>query len=151
MKFAADRMLGKLAKWLRMLGYDTVYSRSLADDAFLELASEGRILLSRNTRLVGKMDPDRLIFVEANDPKAQLQSVVRLLELKPDPDKFFSRCTVCNELLDPVESREVFGKVPDHIWTEHNTFSECKACGKVYWEGSHIERSRLDIQRLLEA
>jgi len=150
MRFAADRMLGKLAKWLRMLGYDTVYSRSLANDEFLGLADEGRILLSRNTKLVGKAAPGRLIFVEANDPKVQLHSVVRLLGLEPDPDKFFSRCTVCNGLLEPAEPRDVVERVPDHIWTLHNSFSECKACGKVYWEGSHIERSRLEIQRLLE-
>jgi len=150
MRFAADRMLGKLAKWLRILGYDTLYSRSLANEEFLGLANEGRILLSRNTRLGGKTAPDKLIFVEANDPKLQVRSVVRLLSLKPDPDKFFSRCTVCNGLLDPANPRDVVERVPGHIWTQHKTFSECKACGKVYWEGSHIERSRLEIRRLLE-
>ena len=150
MRFAADRMLGKLAKWLRILGYDTLYSRGLADDEFLGLANEGRILLSRNTGLVGKINPDKLIFLEANDPKVQLQTVVRCLGLKPDPERFFSRCTVCNERLDPAEPQDVVERVPDHIWTRHNSFSECKACGRVYWKGTHIERSRLEIQRLLE-
>jgi hypothetical protein len=149
MRFAADRMLGKLAKWLRILGYDTLYCRDLSDDEFLGLANEGRILLSRNTRLVGKADPEKLIFLEANDPKVQLQTVVHFLGLKPDPEKFFSRCTVCNGRLDPVEPRDVVERVPDHIWARHNSFSECKSCGKVYWEGSHVERSCLEIQRLL--
>jgi uncharacterized protein with PIN domain len=150
MRFAADRMLGKLAKWLRILGYDTLYSRTLSNDKFLALANEGRILLSRNTRMMDKLTADRLIFVEANDPKVQLQGVVRFLGLKPNPDKFFSRCTVCNEVLRPIESQDVVGKVPDYILTRHNRFSECKACGKVYWEGSHLARTRLEIQRLLE-
>ena len=149
MRFAADRMLGKLAKWLRILGYDTLYSRTLSNDRFLALADEGRILLSRNTRLVGKMAPDGLIFVEANDPKMQLQGLISFLGLKPDPDKFFSRCTVCNGLLEPVEPEDVVGKVPDHIWTGHNRFSECKTCGRVYWPGSHLTRSRREIRRLL--
>ncbi len=149
MRFAADRMLGKLAKWLRILGYDTFYSRTLSNDRFLALADEGRILLSRNTRLVGKMAPDGLLFIEANDPKMQLQGLIRLLGLKPDPDKFFSRCTVCNGLLEPVESEDVVGKVPDHIWTRHNRFSECKTCGRIYWPGSHLTRSRREIRRLL--
>jgi hypothetical protein len=149
MKFAADRMLGKLAKWLRILGYDTLYSRTLSDDRFLELANEDRILLSRNTRIVGKMAPDRLIFVEGNDPKIQLEGLIRLLDLKPNPDKFFSRCTVCNGLIEPVEPQDVVGKVPDHIWTRHNRFSKCKSCGKIYWPGSHLERSRREIRRLL--
>jgi len=150
MRFAADQMLGKLARWLRILGYDTLYSRTLSNDRFLALADEGRILLSRNTRLVGKVAPDGLIFVKANDPKRQLQDLVRLLGLKPDPDKFFSRCTICNRHLEPVEPRDVVGKVPDHIWTGHNRFSECKTCGRTYWPGSHLVKSRGEIKRLLE-
>jgi uncharacterized protein with PIN domain len=150
MRFAADRMLGKLAKWLRILGYDTVYSRSLDNADFLRLANEGRVLLSRNTGLIGRTDLDQVIFVAADDPKEQLRNVIRRLGLHPDPDKFFCRCTVCNGLLDPVEPEDVVGRVPEHIWTQHHTFSECKACGKVYWEGTHIQRSRLEIQRLLE-
>lgn len=149
MRFAADRMLGRLAKWLRILGYDTLYSRTLSNDGFLALADEGRILLSRNTRLVGKVAPHGLIFVEANDPKRQLQDVVRLLGLKLDPDRFFIRCTVCNRLLEPVEPAEVVGKVPDHIWAGHNRFSECKTCGRIYWPGSHLTKSRQEIKRLL--
>lgn len=149
MRFAADRMLGKLAKRLRILGYDTLYSRTLSNDRFLALADEGRILLSRNTQLVGKVAPDGLILVEANDPKRQLQDLVHLLGLKPDPDKFFSRCTICNQLLEPVEPGDVVGKVPDHIWTGHYRFSECKTCGRIYWPGSHLAKSREEIKRLL--
>jgi len=149
MRFAADRMLGKLAKWLRILGYDTVYSRTLSNDRFLALGDKGRILLSRNTRLVGKMAPDRLIFVEANDPQVQLQCLIRFLGLKPDPNRFFARCTVCNGLLKPIEPEDVLGKVPEHIWTSHNRFSECKTCGRIYWPGSHLARSRREIRRLL--
>jgi uncharacterized protein with PIN domain len=115
MRFAADRMLGKLAKWLRMLGYDTLYSSALSDDRFLELAKQGRILLSRNTRIVGKMVSNRLIIVKGNDPKTQLKGLVRLLGLRPNPNDFFSRCIVCNGLIEPVERQDVAGKVPDHL------------------------------------
>jgi uncharacterized protein with PIN domain len=149
MKFAADRMLGKLVKWLRILGYDTLYSSTLSDEGFLELAKQDRILLSRNTRIVGRKAPGRLIFVESNDPKVQLQSLVSLLGLKPNPDKFFSRCTVCNGLIEPVEAQDVIGKVPDHISTVQSRFSECKTCGRIYWPGSHMERSREEIRLLL--
>jgi hypothetical protein len=149
MRFAADRMLGKLAKWLRMLGYDTLYSRTLSDDRFLELAEQGRILLSRNTRIVGKMASNRLIIVRGNDPKMQLKGLVRLLGLRPNPNDFFSRCIVCNGLIEPVEPQDVAGKVPDYIWTGHDKFSECTSCGKIYWPGSHLERSRREIERLL--
>lgn len=149
MKFAADRTLGKLAKWLRILGYDTLYSRTLSDDKFFELANEDRVLLSRNTRILNKMSSDRLIFVEGNDPKMQLHDLIRRLGLKPDPDKFFSRCIVCNGLIDSVTPLDVIGKVPDHIWTGHNRFSECKSCRRIYWPGSHLEHSLREIRRVL--
>ena len=149
MRFAADRMLGKLAKWLRILGYDTLYSRTLSGDRFLSLADEGRILLTRNTRLVGKIAPDRLVFVEADDPQMQLQDLICILGLKPDPDRFFGRCTVCNGLLEAVVPENVLGKVPDFIWTSHTRFSECRSCGRIYWPGSHLARSRRKIERLL--
>jgi len=149
MKFAVDRMLGKLVKWLRILGYDTLYSTALSDDGFLDLAKQDRILLSRNTRIVGRIAPSRLIFVESNDPKVQLKDLISLLGLKPNPDKFFSRCTVCNGLIEPVEAQDVVGKVPDYIWTVESRFSRCKACGRIYWPGSHMERSREEIKHLL--
>jgi uncharacterized protein with PIN domain len=149
MKFAADRMLGKLAKWLRILGYDTIYSRTLSKDGFLALADEDRILISRDTRLVGKVAPGRLIFVEANDPKMQLHALIRQLGLKPQPDKLFSRCTVCNGLLELVEPEHVVGKVPDYIWVGHNRFSECRTCERIYWPGSHLARIRREVKGLL--
>jgi uncharacterized protein with PIN domain len=149
MKFAADRTLGKLAKWLRILGYDTLYCRTLSDDKFFELVNEDRVLLSRNTRILNKLSSDRLIFVEGNDPKMQLQDLIRRLCLKPDQDKFFSRCIVCNGLIDAVTPLSVIGKVPDHIWTGHDRFSQCKSCRRIYWRGSHLEHSLREIRRVL--
>ena len=149
MKFAADRALGKLAKWLRMLGYDTLYSNTLSDDEFVELANEGRILLSRNTRMAGKIAEKKLIFVSANDPKTQLHDLIRLLGIRPNPDQFFSRCIICNEPTRPIERGDVVGRIPDHIWTGHNRFSKCQGCERIYWSGSHVERSRKEMRRLL--
>ena len=149
MKFAADRMLGKLAKWLRILGYDTLYVRRLSDHEFLKLATPDRILLSRNTRLRNKISPDRFVFVEADDPSTQLQDLIRSLDLKPDPDRFFTRCTVCNGRLVSVKGADVAGQVPDHVWTDHERFSRCEDCGKIYWPGTHPTRSRKEIERLL--
>ena len=149
MRFAADRMLGKLAKWLRLLGYDTVYSNYFTREEFLALADEGRVLLTRNTTLTGKVAQDHFVFVEDNDPKAQLQEVVCQLGLKPKPDRFFTRCTVCNGTLESVEAKSVYGRVPDYVWTAHDRFSRCNACGRIYWPGSHMERSLERIEGLL--
>ena len=149
MMFAADRMLGKLAKWLRLLGYDTLYCNSLCDEKFLALADEGRVLLTRNTRLTGKVGHDRLVFVQANDPMAQVQEIIHRLGLKPDPNSFFDRCPICNGILEAVDAAQVLGSVPDYVWTSHDRFSRCPCCGKIYWPGSHLKRSKAKIESLL--
>jgi uncharacterized protein with PIN domain len=149
MKFAADSMLGKLAKWLRILGYDTLYAQGWQDDEFLQLADEGRLLLSRNSRLRKRVPDEKLVFIEENDPAEQLQALIRTLHLSVDPGRFFTRCTLCNSRLQRVAGREVVGKVPDHVWSEQGSFSKCESCAKVYWPGSHMARSRKEIARLL--
>ncbi len=149
MTFAADRMLGRLAKWLRLLGYDTVYSKSLSDEEFLALRDQGRILLTRNTSLAKRLENGRLVFVHHNDTKVQLQEVIHTLGLKPEPRHFFTRCIICNEALKSVEGEDVVGRVPEYVWSSHNDFSECTTCGKIYWPGSHLGRSRQDIRRIL--
>jgi len=131
MRFAVDRMLGRLARWLRLLGYDALYLNNLSNDQFLALADKGRILLSRNTRLMGMAPPEKFVFIEENDPRAQLKGVVRLLGLKPEPDSFFTRCTLCNGVLEPIEAEDVSGDVPAHVRTSHTRFSRCDPCGKI--------------------
>ncbi len=150
LEFAADRMLGRLAKWLRFLGYDTLYFNWTADNEFLALADQGRILLTRNTSLIGKVVPDHFVFVEDNDPREQLRFVVGTLGLKPDPRSFFTRCALCNGSLERVPRKAVHGKVPDYVRTVHDQFSRCTACGKIYWPGSHLARCRKEIENLLE-
>jgi uncharacterized protein with PIN domain len=149
MRFAVDRMLGRLAKWLRLLGYDAKYSNNLSGELFLALAEEGRILLTKNTWMKGKVTPDRLVFIRDNDPMVQLDEVIRLFGLKPEPRSFFTRCTLCNGLLESIQSYNAYGIVPDYVWTAHDRFSRCMDCGKIYWPGSHLERSRKEINRLL--
>jgi hypothetical protein len=92
---------------------------------------------------------DKLFFINHNDPRVQLQELIRGLRLRPEPNRFFTRCAVCNEVLEPIEGTDAYGRVPDYIWTAHNRFSQCKRCRKLYWEGSHLERNRKEIARLL--
>jgi len=150
MKFAADRMLGRLAKWLRFIGYNTLYFNEVADEEFILLANEGRILLSRNTRLAGRVSPDHYLFVKHNDPKAQLKHVIWELDLKPDPENFFTRCSLCNGTLEYLNRNAVYGKVPDYVWTVNNIFSRCKECGKIYWPGTHVTSCREYLNSLFE-
>ena len=147
MKFAADRTVGKLARWLRVLGYDTLFCNRTKDDEFLALANLGRVLLSRNTALLGKTESNRFVLIEHNNPRKQLNQVLELLDLTPQPNNFFSRCAVCNGVLKVIPRHAVFGRVADHVWTAHEQFSECISCAKLYWPGSHLALCRHEMQR----
>jgi uncharacterized protein with PIN domain len=142
-------MLGKLAKWLRLLGFDTLYSNHVSDEEFLTLAEEGRVLLTRNTTLIKDIEPSKGLLVQDNDPKIQLKQVLDLLGLEPDPEKFFTRCTLCNGVLEGVDPMDVSGRVPEYVWTAHDKFSECRNCGRIYWPGSHLKGSEREIQKIL--
>jgi uncharacterized protein with PIN domain len=150
MKFAADRTVGKLAKWLRFLGYDTVFLSKITDDAFLALANEGRILLSRNTGFVGKIGADRFLLIQDNDPKVQLRKVLEALDVTPHPDGFFTRCILCNGVLETVDRQAVRGRVPDYVCAANKRFSKCAVCSKLYWPGSHLARCRHEIRRIFQ-
>lgn len=149
MKFAADRTVGRLAKWLRVLGYDTVFCDTSDDDEFLALAKQQRVLLSRNRRFAKTHKPHSIVFVKDNDPKMQLRQVLEALDLTPCPSNYFSRCASCNGTLEPMSKQAAFGRVPDYIWDMHERFSKCDMCGKVYWAGTHLVHCREEIQDLI--
>ena len=147
-RFAADRMLGRLAKWLRVLGYDVVYLREGGDGEILALLQEDRILLTRNRRAEQWHKHGKVFSVRANDPKEQLREVVKGLCLQETDKLLFSRCLRCNRLLRGVDRAEVREEVPDYIWQTHQRFHRCDDCGKIYWFGSHSERMRLQLPEI---
>lgn len=147
MRFIADAMLGKLAKWLRILGYDTVYYSGGDDEGIvLVAAAEDRLILTRDTRLVKRLARDRHLFIRDNDSMAQLAQVVSELGLDAPGEGFLTRCTVCNGALDSVDKAEVRGLVPEYTFSDANVFLRCPSCGRLYWEGTHKVRilARLD-------
>jgi len=138
MKFIADGMLGRLAKWLRVLGYDTAYFPHLDDDQLVRLArAEGRLLLTRDRGLARRRGLQCLL-IESDHLEEQLGQVLAepaLTEAHP-----FSRCPVCNTPLQEVEKPELEGRVPAHIFRTHKDFSLCPHCDKIYWPGTHWAR-----------
>jgi uncharacterized protein with PIN domain len=146
MKFMADRTLGKLARMLRVLGFDVVYWRGgkLAEAA-QAAAAEGRLLLTRSRRVQEKKEGPRVLVVEANDPKEQIQQVLAALKLQPEAGQFFSRCLMCNEVLRPVPKGEVEGRVPDFIHRSYDSFHICPRCRRVYWPGTHLQRMKKEM------
>jgi len=145
--FAAETTLGKLAKWLRILGFDTDYQSGVAAKRFIDAAREKRILLTR-TRQVRDQNIDRkLVFITANDPFEQVKEVIQVLGIGLADIRPFSRCTCCNFLTRPVDRDSVQGRVPDYVWETHAEFKSCSGCGRIYWAGSHIKRSHDVIKK----
>jgi uncharacterized protein with PIN domain len=139
-RFVADAMLGRLARWLRVIGYDTAYDASLADPALVELANrEDRVLLTRDRHLLRELRPHRAVELTSDMPLDQLASVVSILEL-PTPDDLFRRCLVCNTLLDDVRAAEAVEMLPPAARARAGPVRRCPTCGRVYWPGSHVRR-----------
>jgi uncharacterized protein with PIN domain len=134
-RFVADVMLGKLARWLRVLGYDTLYYRDAPDSRLLGIAlREARTLLTRDARLAARSGPaGRLVRAEGVD--AQLREVVDAFALRPPAP--LSRCLVCNGPLAGRTPADVRDRVPPYTLATQPEFRECERCRRVFWAGTH--------------
>ena len=151
MIFIVDKTLGKLVKWLRILGYDTVYWRSDDLRGLLRRAQEeGRALITKDTKLYQGKGSLKALLIQEDNPFLQLQEVVHLFELPVTEDMLFSRCLTCNTPLEDVAPEEVKGEVPDYIYHTHQEFSRCPLCRKVYWAGTHYGHMARVVKRLQE-
>ncbi len=154
MKFIADSMLGRLARWLRLLGFDTLYYPRIKDRLLLRIAQEeNRIVLTRDTRLVKMRGVGEYILLRENDSFKQLKRVIAEYNLSPEIKKelssmnIYSRCSLCNTLLDNISKEEAKPHVPPYVYLTSGSFSKCTGCGQFYWKGTH--RELLD-KKLLE-
>lgn len=148
-RFIADAMLGRLARWLRSLGYDTVYEPATPDAGLCRRAqAEGRTLLTRDRALLVERRPASALFIRDDDPLAQLVQVVGALGLEWR-NRPACRCTACNGTLDAVEQGAVAGRVPPWILDHHQRFAACRGCGRIYWAGTHAARMKREIRRVL--
>lgn len=141
MRFLADAMLGKLAKWLRMLGYDTIYIADVDDDDLVRIAvREDRILLTRDLELCERrMVRKRCVFVDWGTTAQQLKQVFRTIGLSVPKDSLFTRCTVCNGEIVPISKEEVAERIPPYVYQTQNEFGYCGHCDKIYWRGTHVQ------------
>ena len=150
MRFIADRTLGKLAKKLRVLGFDVVYWRGGNLEGALKAAvAEGRALLTRSRRLQEKTEDPPIHVLEANDPQQQILEVLSAFKLRPESNQFFSRCLMCNEALVPISKGEAEGKVPDFVHRTYNSFHICPRCHRIYWPGTHFQRMKKEMGKTL--
>lgn len=148
--FAADKTLGRLAKWLRLLGFDTLFESERADEKFIDTLEKDRILLTRAQRIRQKYADRKLIFVESDHFQQQLNQVFQELGIKAEQTRPFSRCLQCNVPIVSVEKSALWGRVPDYIFETHDHFNQCPNCDRIFWPGSHTRRSLGKIRHLLE-
>jgi len=138
-QFAADRMLGRLAKWLRILGYDVIYGRHLSGHGLIRASrAEDRLILTRDRGLARKQPPP-FLFIESDDYVEQLRQVLRAYDLHPGA-ALFSRCLVCNSQLQPRAKDSVAKLVPPYVFATQERFSWCGRCQKLYWPATHQQK-----------
>lgn len=152
-RFVADEMLGRLAKWLRLLGQDAEYYRR-ADDAFLLrlcIEDPGRRLLTRDTLLMRRRPVARgqilALLVRSSDPFDQLREVIAW----SGAVRSVSRCAVCNGQLAPVDRVQVESEVPPYVFRTQRDFSRCAGCARVYWRATHWEQIEKRIGRAISS
>ncbi len=134
-RFLCDAMLGRLARWLRLLGYDTRYA-DLPDDALVALArAEGRVLLTRDTRLVRRADVGPHGFIRHDRVPEQLRQVTA--DFRLGPARAGTRCLRCNVVLEALPRAAAAGRVPPYVWRTQQQFTRCPACARIYWPGTH--------------
>ncbi|MBN1439063.1 MAG: Mut7-C ubiquitin/RNAse domain-containing protein [Anaerolineales bacterium] len=148
--FILDGHLGRLAAYLRLLGFDTLYRNDFADGELAERsAAEGRILLSRDRGLLKRSIVTRGYCVRSDSPRRQLREIVDRFDLARNCAPF-RRCLACNGLLAPAEQQAVADGVPPGIRERFDEFYRCGGCGRIFWPGSHYARLQSILREVLE-
>ena len=119
-----------------MMGFDTLTMRSWDEAMVRQARTADRIVLTRRAGLKGHIG---FIFVESDDLKKQLRQLAGLFDLK-DATRAFTRCSICNTVLEPIARLEARGRVPEYVFIRHERFTHCPRCGKIYWPGTHRDR-----------
>jgi hypothetical protein len=148
MRFVVDAMLGRLARWLRVVGFDALYPTHLDDDGLVELSNaEERILLTKDVALLREKKVDGYL-IRSHAWEDQLVEVIDEFNLR-DHVKPFSRCLNCNQLLVEISKKDVIGCVPALVYQCQYQFFRCDACQRVYWNGSHIDRMTAKLSKII--
>jgi len=147
--FVLDGHLGKLARWLRLLGFDAAYRNDFEDAEVADLsARQGRVVLTRDRRLLHRKAIERGYWVRSLRPDEQIAEVLRRFQLERAV-RPFRRCLACNGLLRPVPKAEILDQLEPKTRRYYDDFRRCQSCGKIYWKGSHYDRMAAKLSRAL--
>ena len=168
MEFLADNMLGRLARWLRILGYDAIYSKKgIGQFEIKKALSEHRTILTRNSRLLKKSHSlfassnyesqegdmniethsNRVLFISNDNWIQQVRQVIREFGLEFNKDIFLTRCGDCNNKLILLSKEKVKRKIPDYVFQTQCNFHGCSKCKRIYWQGTHY----FQMEKLIES
>jgi hypothetical protein len=149
MEFIVDCMLGKLAKWLKILGFDTLYFSKIEDSELLALAQkERRTLLSRDNALLQKSRGVPTLFIKSEDWKTQLKQVLADFNLWQEVSPY-SRCIGCNFELKDLSKRRAKNLVTPFVYERAKSFALCPRCGRIFWKGTHHQDMEHKIKDIL--
>jgi uncharacterized protein with PIN domain len=148
-KYLTDGTLAKLAKWLRLLGFDTIIYPREAGREMLNLAnSEKRIVLTRRQDMLERQFSGQLYFVTGIDISSQLKEVITKFSLTIEKEKIFSICLKCNDRLFPVKKEDVYDLVPSYVFANCSKYNKCPRCQRIYWTGTHQRNSLQFLEKL---
>ena len=136
-KFIAANELGRLARWIRLLGYDCVYyEKKEKRELIITSLRENRIILTRE-KGISKYSGIRMIHIKKDFVEDQVRQILTGLRLEVDEDKMFTRCTVCNTPIEEIAKKDAEDLVPPYVYKTQDNFKKCPNCKKIYWKGTH--------------
>lgn len=145
MRLVCDDHLCKLARLLRMLGWDTLWISSGSDARIVEASAEGRVFLTTDRAWGEKTLPGLKLVLETGSPAEQLRQVLKSLGLKVEASQLFTRCSVCNSPTRAVPKQEVEDRLPPFVRKTRDAFHVCDGCDRIYWEGTHTDAIRRQL------
>ena len=150
--FIVDSNAGKLARWLRMMGYDTLFFNSIEDGRLVDIAlKEARVVVTRDTQIakrrVAANGNVKVILSREDDPGRQLLQVMKELNLDCRETQF-TRCLECNQILLPRSKDEVEDLVPPYVFRTQTQYMQCPSCRRVYWQGTHWQRMKRALEEI---
>jgi uncharacterized protein len=148
MKFYVDQMLGKLCKWLRIFGFDTLFNNGIDLNAVKgSCVKEGRVFLTRSKKNLEKIQISNSFLIESEYFNEQIKQVFQRFQLSL-PAEILTRCLDCNTSVIKINKEDVKDDVPERSYQRYSDFYKCPACNKIFWKGTHYENTMKKINRL---
>ncbi|UCH64681.1 MAG: Mut7-C ubiquitin/RNAse domain-containing protein [Ignavibacterium sp.] len=147
-RFVVDEHLGKLAKYLRMFGFNTYYKNHYDSDELVEISlNDKRAILTKNKNVLKRSEVTHAYFVRSFDVENQVREIIKRFDLQKEINEF-SRCMECNGLLQPVKKETIINQIPPKVANWLDTFFKCSKCNKIYWQGTHHQKMNSFIQSI---